>query len=414
MTGRRYLFLQGVASPLFPRLARELERRGHMCRHLNICAGDRLFWPKAMTSDFRGRYDEWPGFLREFLDVNQITDLIFFADTRRHHRLAAIEARHRKIGVHIFEEGYLRPYWITLEEAGTNGYSTLPRTAAAYHTLAETLPERALGGSLSMSFFHRAAWDIVNNALNITFASRYPYYESHRPWHPLHELGGWSRRVIRRHVFGERSRHLRKLARFLDHGQPFFVFPLQLESDSQLTVHSDFETIGEVLEEVLASFSRHAPTDCYLVIKCHPLDNDLTPRGRQVSTLASRHHVTDRTIFVDGGHLPTLLDRARGVVTVNSTVGLTALKEGRPVKALGRAIYNFEGLASQQSLAEFWSSPRKPCLSTVEAFVRVLRARCVIRGSFYSEEGISLAVQEAADLLMQRASCTASSSPPSH
>lgn len=403
METHRYLFLQGVASPLFPRLALELERRGHTCRHINFCAGDRMFWPRELMSDFRGRYDEWPKFLCEYFEVHQITDLVFFADTRRYHNIAAIEAKRRKIRVHVFEEGYLRPYWITLDEGGSNAYSPLPSDAHFYRTTAPSLPEQPLGGALSTSFFHRATWDIINNAQNVLLRHQFPYYERHRPWHPLQELGGWARRVIRRHVLGERSHHLNRLNAFLEQKKPFFVLPLQLESDSQITVHSRFETIGDVLQEVLRSFAEHAPAGVHLVIKCHPLDNDLTPRGRQIEQLAAEYGVADRVLFADGGHLPTLIERAVGVVTVNSTVGLTALQQGRPVKALGRAIYNFAGLTSQQSLNEFWSAPDAPDAATVNAFIRVLRNRCVIPGSFYSEEGIRIAVQGAADLLALRA-----------
>ena len=54
---RTFLFLQGVASPLFARLADELERRGHRCLRINFCPGDRLFWRRAGATNYRGRYD---------------------------------------------------------------------------------------------------------------------------------------------------------------------------------------------------------------------------------------------------------------------------------------------------------------------------------------------------------------------
>jgi len=126
------------------------------------------------------------------------------------------------------------------------------------------------------------------------------------------------------------------------------------------------------------------------------------PRGKVTKKLAARHGISNRILFVDGGHLPTLLARALGVVAVDSTVGASAFDHGCPVKALGRATYNFEGLTDQQPLDSFWTSPEKPKAGVYAAFRAVLRSRCLVRGSFYSKEGIAIATKEAAELLEGR------------
>jgi len=73
---------------------------------------------------------------REFRE-KQITDLVIYNDTRPFHK-TAIQAAHAKgINVHIFEEGYLRPYWITYERDGSNGISKLM-------SLAQRRPLRAV------------------------------------------------------------------------------------------------------------------------------------------------------------------------------------------------------------------------------------------------------------------------------
>jgi capsular polysaccharide export protein len=40
-------------------------------------------------------------------------------------------------------------------------------------------------------------------------------------------------------------------------------------------------------------------------------------------------------LYAEGGALVPLIKRSAGVVTINSTVGTTALIESRPVKVLG-------------------------------------------------------------------------------
>jgi capsular polysaccharide export protein len=69
---------------------------------------------------------------------------------------------------------------------------------------------------------------------------------------------------------------------------------------------------------------------------------------------------------------------------------------------LGRSIYNFEGLTDQQPLDSFWARPEKPSAEVYGAFRAVLRSRCLVRGSFYSKEGIAIARKEAAELLEGR------------
>jgi Capsule polysaccharide export protein len=128
------------------------------------------------------------------------------------------------------------------------------------------------------------------------------------------------------------------------------------------------------------------------------------PRGRQTARLAAHHRIANRVLFVDGGHLPTLLSKAHGLVTINSTVGTSAFHHGCPVKALGRAIYNVPGLTSEVSLDEFWRNPTPPDPGLHRDFCDVLFSRCLVRGSYYSDEGISLAVPAIVSLLETRAS----------
>ena len=46
-------------------------------------------------------------------------------------------ARRRSLRLHLFEEGYLRPDWITLEREGVNANSRLPDRAIEEDTGAE-------------------------------------------------------------------------------------------------------------------------------------------------------------------------------------------------------------------------------------------------------------------------------------
>jgi capsular polysaccharide export protein len=157
------------------------------------------------------------------------------------------------------------------------------------------------------------------------------------------------------------------------------------------------------MDLVMSSFAMHAPAETWLVVKCHPLDNDLTRRDIQTLKIAAQHGISQRVLFVDGGHLPTLLSKALGIVTINSTVGTSAFDHSCPVKALGRAIYNFAGLGDQQPLESFWKNPEKPDPRVHAAFRNFLLENCLVPGSFYSRQGIAMGVKAAAELLEKRA-----------
>jgi capsular polysaccharide export protein len=118
----------------------------------------------------------------------------------------------------------------------------------------------------------------------------------------------------------------------------FVLFPLQVRSDSQLTVHSPI--YGNRLDHAIADVAaalRLVDPGMGLAVKLHPAD-----LGKTDYDAAVRAHPD--LVWIGGGDVRDLLRRAAGVVTVNSTVGIEALIFGKPVVALGRNFYVRDGL----------------------------------------------------------------------
>jgi len=61
-------------------------------------------------------------------------------------------------------------------------------------------------------------------------------------------------------------------------------------------------------------------------------------------------------VYVHDLYLPTLLANALGAVVINSTVGLSTLNHGLPVKACTSAVYDMEGMAHQGELDDLWGA----------------------------------------------------------
>lgn len=387
-TKRSFLFLQGLSTPLFFKLGQSLRRQGNRVSRINICAGDYLFWPDAEAVRYGGRFSEWSHFLSRFLGEHEITDIVLFGDRRPYHRVAIRLAAQNGITVHSFDEGYLRPDWITME-SGTDWRGELASGDLAHK--AEHLPSPSQHQRVAGGFAQRALWDVVFHAVNMVTRPLFPFYVRHRPKHPFVEGLGWVRRAsmrwrVRRAAVEVQDSLLKRQA-------PFFLLPLQLDSDFQIRHRSPLKSMGEVMEHVFASFVAHSPAGSELVVKVHPLDNGLIDRARQVAALAAAHGVADRVRLIDGGHLPTLIGASRGVIVVNSTTGLAAMHQRKPTFALANPIYKLPGLVSPGTLDRFWTDGEPPRPELIAAFERVLADRCQVNGSYFTAAGMDLAVR---------------------
>jgi capsular polysaccharide export protein len=395
LTNRGFLFLQGMPTRFFERLGSALTARGHAVHRVNFNGGDRMFWRLPNSVDFRGCEYEWPEFLDRLLVERAISDIILFGDCRPMHRAAIRLAEQRSLLVHVVEEGYMRPGWITFEQGGVNGYSSLPKDAAWYRERVSELPEWERSPVAPGTFRRRAFEDVLYNFTSMAAVWWFPHYKTHRPYHQIIEYAGWLRRLA---LMRRSERRAAEAIESLT-GEPIYLFPLQLDCDYQMRVHSPFRATHLAIDYVIGSFARHAPPASRLVVKLHPMDSGLVDWSGIVGHAAAEHMVAQRVTMLDGGELPKVLALSHAVVTVNSTVGGQALSNGLPVIALGKAVFDMPGLTYQGDLDHFWTDATPPDAGLFDAFRRVLAARCMIPGSFFNETGLRLAVDAAIERL---------------
>ncbi|WBO23047.1 capsule biosynthesis protein [Sphingomonas abietis] len=390
---RSVLLLQGLMGRLFRRLGQELTGAGHRVHKINFNGGDRLFWGLPGGIDYRGTLADWPHWLERLMHEKAVTDVVLFGDCRDHHMPAIRVCRALGIPVHVFEEGYIRPDWVTLELGGVNGHSSLPRDPAWYRAIAATLPPVPAHSQVPSSFRRRAMEGVAYNLADVLTRWRYPGWSNHRPWHPLVEGMGWWRKLSRRKEREAKAAAL--VTRLQNSGDPYFLFPMQLDSDAQIRLHSPFVGIADALQLVIGSFAAHAPADTRLVVKEHPLDNGVQDWEQIAADFAAASGVADRVDYLAWGDIVPVTQGSRGVVTINSTSGTFALAAGVPVVALGHAVYDIPELTCQDGLDSFWCNPEPPSAETFKAFRRVLVERCLIPGGFFSEEALDRVVRHA-------------------
>ncbi|MEW9919452.1 capsule biosynthesis protein [Marimonas sp. MJW-29] len=398
---RVFLFLQGPHGPFFDRLGKMLRRAGAQVFRVGFNAGDQAFWSdRAHFIPFRERAEDWPDRLRGLIAEKGVTDLVLYGDTRPAHAQAVAEARKRGITVHVFEEGYLRPYWITYERGGSNGNSRLMEMSVAEMQAALALTD--MEGPLPPGHWGDMRQHVFYGAL---------YH-----WHIMFRNGGY--RNFRPHrslpVSQEFRLHLRRLLlmpffaahrmlatrRIRRGGFPYHLALLQLEHDSAFQMHSPFDRTADFLEVVIDGFARGAPKHHHLVVKAHPLEDGRAQIPRTLRRLAREKGIARRVHYVRGGKLAQLLDEARTAVTVNSTAGQQALWRGIPLKVFGKAVYAKPEFVSDQPLPDFFAQPGRPDTRAYRDFRRYLLETSQVPGGFYSTRGRRQLLRLVTDMML--------------
>jgi capsular polysaccharide export protein len=364
--------------------------------------GDRVFWPGPGYIAFNGEPEDWPATLATLIDEHGITDLVLYGDTRPVHATAAGIARDRGLTVHVFEEGYLRPYWVTYERGGANGHSrlmdlTVPDMQRALARVDIDLPDApATWGDMRQHMF----WGALYHGFVLAGFAAYPRFRPHRAL----TVGQEFLLYLKRFLAMPAHRLERRLAtrRIRDGGFPYHLVLLQLEHDASFRDHSPFATMAEFLSLVIAGFAKGAPPHHHLVIKAHPLEDGRAPIASDIRRLAAEYGLQGRLHFVRGGKLAQLMNHARSAVTVNSTAGQQALWRGLPLRTFGAAVYAKPEFVSTQPLDQFFASADRPDTRAYRDYRRFLLETSQVGGGFYSSLGRRALLRQVVDLMLAK------------
>ncbi len=380
LTGRHLLLLQGPAGPFFARVARQLLAAGARVTKVTFNGGEDLYYRLPGVVRFREPLEAWPAFFEQLVRERQVNGVVLFGDCRPVHRAAIQRARELGIDVFVFEEGYLRPDFVTFEKGGVNGHSSIPQDPGHFDQveLKPEPPHQPVKHAFAKSALHTICYACAVALLK----RRYPHYRHHRDIRPIVQMRLWIRGGVRRAVHTVRDR---KLAKRLEAQAmpPYFLVPLQVHLDSQL-LHSPYATINQFIREVVTSFAEHAPKSHSLVLKLHPMDRAYSDYSVDVEALRLEFGLGERLIYADIINVPAALRGASGTVVINSTMGLSSLTHGTPVKCLGRAIYDIPGLTHQGTLAEFFSAPGVVDRELYQRFRQWLLEQNQLNGSVWS------------------------------
>lgn len=164
----------------------------------------------------------------------------------------------------------------------------------------------------------------------------------------------------------------------------YYIAPLQVHCDSQITLKSDFVTMEQFIKNVAESFLEHAPEDQTLIFKVHPIDRGYKDYAILIDQL-NRACGSKRFLYLDRIHLPSALKNASGCITINSSVGISGLIHSTPTICLGKAVYDLPGLTYQEGLDSFWSNAEITAKEKADIFIYYLKQTSQAQGVLYQD-----------------------------
>ncbi len=380
LSGRRFLIVTAPFGPFASALAAVLESRGAEVARMIFNAGDAVSWRRRGAIVFKGDAQAWASRLP---DVAQgFTDVVLFGEGGPYNRAVVAAGEAMGVRIWVLENGYFRPDWITVERNGVNGSSALPRFAQGYPAPAPRLIEPTpVGKILPHHVVNISAYHLAQGLGGFLFPNYVNYYTAS----PLRQCLGHIRRYL---ALSLRSRADCDVAAIAPRG-PFFIACLQREGDAQLLRYSRYADNTAFLAAVISSFARHAQAGDRLVVKNHPLDPGLVDLQAVTRRLAVERGVEGRVDFIDGGNLAQLCRASRGMIVNNSSAALSALGFHTPVKVLGDAFFDFEGLTDQQDIDDFWRNPQAPDAALFHRFRAHVIAQSQVNGNFHEPRAIA-------------------------
>lgn len=386
-SANQILLLQGPIGHFFYDFSQWLQSQNKVVYKVNFNAGDEYFYPNtsANTVAYQDTLDHFSVYLDELCTKNAIEAVVCFGDNRYYHRIAKTICNNLHLSFWVFEEGYFRPDYITLEKDGVNAFSSIPNDPMFFKAICPQAPEPIAPKKVTQGFLPVAKLAVCYYWCAYTKRKKYPHYQHHRLLNMLYYLKLWGISGIKRGHYALRDR---SFAQTVEQGKfgKFYILPLQVYDDSQVRVHSDYHDVENFLRTVLDSFTQHAPQDLTLIIKHHPMDRGFIDYGKIIKEYITRHPtLKNRLYYIHDVPMPVFLRHGKGMITLNSTSGISALLHGMPTMTLGRAHYNIPGLTYQGELDHFWHNTDKPDMALFSAYRRYHLNKTQINGNFYTQ-----------------------------
>ena len=375
------LFLVGPIGTFFARLSNYFENNNIKTYKISFPLYEYGF-PQSKLIKYEQDINGFKSFLRETIFNYEIKHIFMYGNVLIPHKKALDLVRELKlegkyINTHIFELGYLRPNFVTLEDEGINFNSSLIKSREFYlkQEPYSVLPLPKKHARLRI----RKIWKTIS-FINHSFKNYKIVEKEHKlqpkPIYIWYQIKGFFLKYF--YFFTEyklKNYFLRK---------KYFLVILQVSTDSQLTEGSDFKDNEKFIYKVIKDFSEAKRNDLNLVFKHHPRDRGYNNYRNKIKKISKELGVFDKVFYFHDYYLSKLYrnSNCKGTVLINSTVGYQSLYHSVPVKALGITPYNIEGLSDQEDLVSFFKNPSIVDRLLFKKFYKYILENSQINGNF--------------------------------
>ena len=375
------LFLMGPIGTFFARLSNYLEENNVKTYKISFPLYEYGF-PKSRLIKFDKDIYLFKNFLKKILIDKEIKHVFMYGNVLIPHRQALTLLEELKkedihINSHIFELGYLRPNFVTLENKGINYNSSFIKSREFYlkQDAYEFFPIPKSHARLRI----RKIWKTIS-FINHSFKNYKIVNKAHKlqpkPIYIWKQIKGF----FLKFYFRLREYKLKKKC-FVEN--KFFLVILQVSTDSQLTEGSDIKDNKKFIYKVIKDFAKVNP-NIYLVFKHHPRDRGYNNYLDLIKKISKEFGVYEKVFYIHDYFLSKLFQNPNciGTVLINSTVGYQSLYHSVPVKSLGITPYNIKGLTDQRDLISFFKNPSTVDKLLFNKFYKYILENSQINGNF--------------------------------
>ena len=173
LVDKNVLFLQGPMGTFFKELDALFRTHGAKTYKIGFNGGDWYYSNRDNYIPFKKRKEEWEAYITDFLLSHKIDKIFLFGDCRYYQSKAIKVAMelNLNIEVFVFEEGYVRPHYITMEKFGVNDYSSISRNPVFYENIEKNIQSRALPAHQSKlkMFTSATIYYLIANLLHLKY-----------------------------------------------------------------------------------------------------------------------------------------------------------------------------------------------------------------------------------------------------
>ena len=375
------LFLMGPIGTFFARLSNYLEKNNVRTYKISFPLYEYGF-PQSRIIKFHQDIFLFKNYLKKILIDEEIKHIFMYGNVLIPHKEALILVEELKkedihVNTHIFELGYLRPNFVTLESKGINYDSSFIKSREFYLKQDSykffPIPKK------HARFRIRKIWKTIS-FINHSFKNYKIVDKEHKlqpkPVYIWYQIKGF----FLKYYFRLNEYEIKKKCFVED---KFFIVILQVSTDSQITEGSLIKDNKQFIYKVIKDFAR-ANLNINLVFKHHPRDRGYTNYSDLIEKFSKEFGVYKKVFYIHDFFLSKLFrnPNCKGTVLINSTVGYQSLYHSVPVKSLGITPYNISGLTDQRDLISFFKNPSTVDKLLFNKFYKYILENSQINGNF--------------------------------